>query len=286
MRYVKTNIGTMPIQDYREIIAAQNGFDSYEDLRKQGYRLGDGYDTEDDAPYESKGETMDFEFRPATEAERMYTYSQSQQISMQTGCIGHLRADMDSNGEGFFSSWDDFRKDLKTQEFKDELDSVINTLRKKGNILSNSSTLSKYCYSTRVSSFGNDREYGVRVDTEAYAYLMRLNPNKGEYNLYCYCYRRDWLDQHLKQAERGIRFIDPNYNEKFRLRDGGKIRVQCPDRVRFDEPCRYIDDYHLEVGRTLYHICEFAERMEQCGNTVEPLEGLMQRSDRNRGDAR
>ena len=57
--------------------------------------------------------------------ERNYTYSQSQQISMQTGCIGHLRADMDSNGEGFFSSWDDFRKDLKTQEFKEIVDSGI-----------------------------------------------------------------------------------------------------------------------------------------------------------------
>lgn len=61
--------------------------------------------------------------------ERNYTYSQSQQISMQTGCIGHLRADMDTNGEGFFSSWDDFRKDLKTQVFKDEFDDVINELR-------------------------------------------------------------------------------------------------------------------------------------------------------------
>ena len=81
--------------------------------------------------------------------ERNYTYSQSQQISMQTGCIGHLRADMDSNGEGFFSSWDDFRKDLKTQEFKDELDAVINELRADGNFLRNRSALSKYCYSIR-----------------------------------------------------------------------------------------------------------------------------------------
>ena len=29
--------------------------------------------------------------------------------------------------------------------------------------------------------------------------------------------------------------------------------------------------YHLEVGSNLYHICEFAERMEQNGNTVIPL---------------
>lgn len=34
--------------------------------------------------------------RPVTLPERSYTYSQSQQISMQTGFIGYLRADMDS----------------------------------------------------------------------------------------------------------------------------------------------------------------------------------------------
>lgn len=289
MRTVKTNMGTIPIEDYREIAAIQNGFDSYEDLRKQGYRLGDGYDTEDDVPENKEGDSMDFEFRPATKAERMYTYSQSQQIGMQTGCIGHLRADMDTNGEGFFSSWDDFRTDLKTQEFKDEFDGVINALREKGGILSNRTALMKYCYSTPESAFGNDWEFGARADTEAYSYLMRLNPHRGEYNLYCYCYRRDWLDDHLKQAARGIRFIDSHYNEKFRIQDGGTVRVQCTDGARFDEPCRYIDDYHVEVGRTLYHICEFAERMEQCGNTVEPLEGLIpspERKAQNRGDAR
>jgi hypothetical protein len=126
------------------------------------------------------------DFRVMKPEERNYTYSQSQQISMQTGCIGHLRADMDSNGEGFFSSWDDFRKDLKTKEFKDEFDEVINELRKDGGILHNRGSLSKFCLSTPGSSFGNDREYGVRVDMEKYAYLMRLNPHKSVYNLYCY----------------------------------------------------------------------------------------------------
>lgn len=203
--------------------------------------------------------------------ERNYTYSQSQQLSMQTGCIGHLRADMDSNGEGFFSSWDDFRKDLKTQEFKDEFDTVINELRKDGNILRNRTTLSKYCFSTPDSSFGNEREYGVRVDTEKHAYLMRLNPHKGEYNLYCYCYRKDWLDSHLEKAEKGIRFINPHYKEIFRIPDGDLVRITTSDGGKLDRTCRYIDEYHVEVGRNLYHICEFAERMEQAGNTVVPL---------------
>lgn len=69
------------------------------------------------------------------------------------------------------------------------------------------------------------RYYGVRVDTEKYAYLLRLNPDRGEYNLYCYCYRRDWLDQHLKDAEKGIRFIDSHYKELFRIPDGGKVKI-------------------------------------------------------------
>lgn len=69
------------------------------------------------------------------------------------------------------------------------------------------------------------RDYGVRVNTQDYAYLMRLNPYKGEYNLYCYCYKKDWLDSHLEKAERGIRFINPDYKELFRIDDGDKIRI-------------------------------------------------------------
>ncbi len=43
---VETNIGTIPIEDYCEIKAAQYGFDSYEDMYRQGYRLVGGYDIE------------------------------------------------------------------------------------------------------------------------------------------------------------------------------------------------------------------------------------------------
>ena len=39
--------------------------------------------------------------RPMTLAERNYSYTQSQQLIMQTGCIGHLRADFGGNGKQF-----------------------------------------------------------------------------------------------------------------------------------------------------------------------------------------
>ncbi len=43
---VKTNIGNVPIEDYREIVASQNGFDSYEEMYNEGIRIGNGHDKE------------------------------------------------------------------------------------------------------------------------------------------------------------------------------------------------------------------------------------------------
>ena len=65
---------------------------------------------------------MDMTIRPMTGDERLYCYSQSQQLMVQTGCIGHLRGDMGSNGEQFFSTWEDHQAHLKTDEFKAEFD--------------------------------------------------------------------------------------------------------------------------------------------------------------------
>ena len=91
------------------------------------------------------------DYRVLTEAERKYTFSQSQQLSMQTGLIGYLRADFGSTGN-------EFRKDLKTDEFKAEFDDVINGLRD-GDVLSGRKAMSSYCYSTPDSSFNDDRNH-------------------------------------------------------------------------------------------------------------------------------
>ncbi len=222
---------------------------------------------------------MELKIRPMTKPEKMYCYTQSQQIRSQTGNIGYLRVDMETDGSGFFFTWNTFRDDLRTPEFKDEFQDVINCLRLDGDVtfLKDRTALTKFCYSHPEAQI-NDYEFGFRVDTDAYAYMMRLNPNRGEYNLYCYCYRKDWLDHHLKEAEHGIRFIDSGYNNRFRIPDGGKIRITYPDGDCREEFCRYIDPYHVEIGygsMNLFHICEFAERMESCGATVEPLDHLL-----------
>lgn len=144
---------------------------------------------------------MNMSIRPIIPGEREFTYSQEQVIMEQMGCIGYLRADMDSSGKGFYSTWNDFRTDLKTPAFKGEFDAVINALRfddAYSGILKNRDSLARYCYSHSDTSYGNSREYGIRVDTEDHAYYMRLNPHKGEYNLYCYCYKSGLLAAYIR----------------------------------------------------------------------------------------
>ncbi len=217
--------------------------------------------------------------RESTPAERMYAYTQSVQIVAQTGCIGHLRGDMDSSGTGFFTSWDDHIASLKTEEFKREFDGVIRKLRtdpRYGGMLENRTSLARFCSEHPDSRMEDGVSCGFRADTEEYVYLCRLNPQKGDYNFYIYAYLKKRLDTHLRNASRGIRFIDSRYGSLFRIPDGGKIRITFPDGSRTELVCRYIDEYHLEAGRTLFHICEFAERMERNGNKVEPVSQTME----------
>ena len=115
-------------------------------------------------------------------------------------------------------------------------------------------------------------EFGFRADTEKYAFVLRCNPTRGDYNFYCLCYVKEWLDKHIEEANRDIRFIDSHYKELFRIPDGERIIVTDRDGKTESYPCRYIDSYHTEVGRNLFHICEFAERMEQGGCTYAPME--------------
>jgi hypothetical protein len=213
------------------------------------------------------------EIRSLTQPEQKYTFSQSMQLQGQTGSIGYLRGDFDSSGHGFYTTWNDHRTQWKTDEFKVEFDDVINALRSdEYGLLKDRPTMQAlgYKYPESVFDKRNCTGYGFRVDTDKYAYLLRCNPVKGDYNFYCYCYVKEWLDNHIEKAERGIRFINSNYKELFRIPDGGKILLTTSWGENSEHTCRYIDDTHTEIGNNLYHICEFAERMEKNGATYEP----------------
>lgn len=72
--------------------------------------------------------------------------------------------------------------------------------------------------------------------------------------------------------DKTIRFIDPHYKTLFHLPDGGNIIVTYDDGTQHERQCHFIDEYHTKIGSNDYHICEFAERMQQAGNTYAPKE--------------
>ena len=59
-----------------------------------------------------------------------------------------------------------------------------------------------------------------------------------------------------------IRFIDSHYKDLFRIPDGGCIQIHYPDETVV-KPCKFIDEYHTQIGNNVFHICQFAEIMER-----------------------
>lgn len=70
--------------------------------------------------------------------------------------------------------------------------------------------------------------------------------------------------------KRAIRFIDSGYNELFKLLDGNSIVITSFNGSKTTLTCTYIDDYHAKIGSNVYHICEFAEIMNENGATYAP----------------
>ena len=71
-----------------------------------------------------------------------------------------------------------------------------------------------------------------------------------------------------------IQFIDSQYRELFRIPDGASIRVTYPPedgRAPTVRSCIFMGECHFrETGGTVYHIHEFARRMEALGAKYEP----------------
>lgn len=80
----------------------------------------------------------------------------------------------------------------------------------------------------------------------------------------------------MEKNEHSIRFIDSHYKELFRIPDGGSIQIDYPKHPEWNHSaeCQYIDDYHTRIGNNVFHICEFAEKMEASGAIYHPLESI------------
>lgn len=81
-RTVDTNRGKIPIQEYREMISSQYGYDSYEELYKAGGRLGDELDIQPLVPGDSKAlaGTDENIYTVDLEEDRFFVYPEKQTV--------------------------------------------------------------------------------------------------------------------------------------------------------------------------------------------------------------
>jgi len=198
---------------------------------------------------------MNMKVRPMTPDERQFSYTLEKEMMHDAGCVGHLRGDMDTDGKGFFTSWNDHTEHLNTDAFKAEINSVVNALRfdeQYGGLLADRRSLSAYCHSHPESAFSDDykSEFGFRADTDEHTYMIRCNPAKGDYNFYIYAYDREMLEQVLPPVPEKMTVLvvepgEPPYTKdidpglaSLQKEVGGYIEAVYP----FEEPVALICD--------------------------------------------
>ena len=198
---------------------------------------------------------MALEMREMKPEERKLSYTQDDEMIKRTGCIGHLRGYFEKGGETLYTSWDNHSKELLTDKFKSEINEVVTALRrddKFGNVLMNQRSMEKYMYSHPDSRFEGGRDFGVRADTDDHTYMIRCNPDPGEYSVYIYAYNRQMLEKAFEKPEvyRQNASYAREHGEIERWRESKAENVACRDAIDKAVAENY-DGAHLNTEKIL-----------------------------------
>ena len=127
--------------------------------------------------------------RPASLEEAGLFYSElDAEQDKALGTVGHIRMDFGHNGKEFWHTWWPHNEDqLNTPEFKDELQTIVDTLRTDGP-LKDLSSMRSFCAQNGGAITRDGRSFGYVVETDRYRYCLRCTPSPGDYQGYLYCY--------------------------------------------------------------------------------------------------
>lgn len=167
--------------------------------------------------------------RPASPSEAGLFYALKPELDKLLGGIGHLRMDFGRNGEEFWTSWFDHGSgDLNSQEFKKEIDEVVNELRQ--TVLRDRAAMRSYCAESggELGESLGIRQHGYVVETENYRYCLRCKPQEGDYDGYLWCFDKRVQEMNQAQKKEEIQ----NINEQIRP---------------FDIQMRALGDYYLAL---------------------------------------
>ena len=134
-----------------------------------------------------------YELTHSQDDDKLFYYMDRDDVERH-GLIGYLKADFIINGRELYAKWVDCQKHLRTPAFKNEYDSVINSLRNDGTEtpLASRRDLGAFC------AFGSGKELSLRrnrykIQTVDFSYYFRFLTYPGDYDVYCFTFDNRWL---------------------------------------------------------------------------------------------
>lgn len=193
------------------------------------------------------------------EHEKCLFYSVSEKQG-DPGCIGYLRGDFGRGGNEFYSTWFDKQSELKSTQFKDELDNVINFLRSDFEypVMKSRRDMASHFYynpNDRIIGAWHKDVFGFKIQTEQHSYYVRCFPQQGDYNFYVFCYSNDRLMPFLESLKPAL----PEYcystlratGELIIIKRGEQDYRPCELSMQNAEDNRnFADDMNTKIGVT------------------------------------
>lgn len=129
--------------------------------------------------------SMKLEWTAISPDRRHWAYSADETFDLQNGCVGHLRGDFGRSGDEFWTTFFDHRTELKSDDFRSELQKVVTGLTKKNALLCDFKTMRKLC---RAGTQVEPDNFCLEAQTERYLYCLRCITQYGGYHFYLYAY--------------------------------------------------------------------------------------------------
>jgi len=135
-----------------------------------------------------------YELLSAEQRESNLFFRMDGEAAERHGAIGYMRADFGRDGRGFWTTWFDNQKHLKTPAFKAEFDRVINSLRDDGEKppFASRRNLEVFCAASPGLTLSG-RGDGFKLQTEDFLYYFRCLPRCGDYEIYAMAYDNRFL---------------------------------------------------------------------------------------------
>lgn len=181
--------------------------------------------------------------RPASLEEAGLFYSELDvEQDKALGTVGHVRMDFGHHGKEFWHTWWPHNQNqLNIPEFKDELQTIVDTLRADGP-LKDLTSMRSFCAQNGGAITEDGRSFGYVVETDRYRYCLRCTPSPSDYQAYLYCY--DKRQQELAYQEKSV----------------GRVSFADGTKQEFTDPQQYL--------RTSERNCRTAIRQD---SVMKPL---------------